>query len=173
MPALPEQLSNSAAALLKDLGVRVCASSKVAEVATNGVKLASGEFIPAELVVWAAGVKAMLLKDLDGLETNRLNQLVVITLQTTRDENIFVIGDCAACAWNGSRARTFRPGPGGTPASDPCLQAGQRRLAGQPLAPWHYRDFGSLVSLGEYSTVGNLMGGLMGGASGSRACSRG
>ncbi len=58
LPALPERLSNSAAALLKDLGVRVCASSKVAEVATNGVKLASGEFIPAELVVWAAGVKA-------------------------------------------------------------------------------------------------------------------
>jgi NADH dehydrogenase len=25
-----------------------------------------------------------------------------------------------------------------------------------------YQDFGSLVSLGEYSTVGNLMGGLMG-----------
>jgi NADH dehydrogenase len=35
-------------------------------------------------------------------------------------------------------------------------------LAGQSLAPWHYRDFGSLVSLGEYSTVGSLMGGLMG-----------
>ena len=37
------------------------------------------------------------------------------------------------------------------------------RLAGRPLAPYRYRDFGSLVSLGEYSTVGNLMGGLIGG----------
>ncbi len=32
-----------------------------------------------------------------------------------------------------------------------------------PVREWHYRDFGSLVSLGEYSTVGNLMGKLVGG----------
>jgi NADH:ubiquinone reductase (H+-translocating) len=39
----------------------------------------------------------------------------------------------------------------------------KRRLSGTPLQPWRYHDFGSLVSLGEYSTVGNLMGGLIGG----------
>ena len=63
-------------------------SARVAEVLPNGVQLASGEVIPAELVVWAAGVKAPdFLKDLDGLETNRINQLVVLpTLQTTRDD---------------------------------------------------------------------------------------
>jgi NADH:ubiquinone reductase (H+-translocating) len=38
----------------------------------------------------------------------------------------------------------------------------QRRMAGQPLAAYRYRDFGSLVSLGEFSTVGSLMGGLIG-----------
>jgi NADH dehydrogenase len=38
----------------------------------------------------------------------------------------------------------------------------KRRLAGQALTQWRYRDFGSLISLGEYSTVGSLMGGLMG-----------
>ena len=40
----------------------------------------------------------------------------------------------------------------------------RRRLADKPLRPWTYRDFGSLVSLGEYSTVGSLMGKLIGGA---------
>jgi NADH:ubiquinone reductase (H+-translocating) len=39
----------------------------------------------------------------------------------------------------------------------------QRQLRGKPLQAWRYRDFGSLVSLGEYSTVGNLMGPLVGG----------
>ena len=39
----------------------------------------------------------------------------------------------------------------------------KRLLAGQPLRQYQYRDFGSLVSLGEYSTVGNLMGALVGG----------
>jgi NADH dehydrogenase len=38
-----------------------------------------------------------------------------------------------------------------------------RRLAGKPLKPWEYRDFGSLVSFGEYSTIGSLMGALLGG----------
>jgi len=36
------------------------------------------------------------------------------------------------------------------------------RLRGQPLRPYTYRDFGSLVSLGRWSTVGNLMGFLFG-----------
>jgi len=165
LPALPERLSNSAAALLKDLGVRVCTSSKVAEVVTNGVKLASGEFIPAELVVWAAGVKAPdVLKNLDGLETNRLNQLVVTpTLQATRDENIFVIGDCAACAWNGKPDQNVPPrAQAAHQQATHAFKQVKRRLAGQSLALWYYRDFGSLVSLGEYSTVGSLMGGLIG-----------
>jgi NADH dehydrogenase len=40
----------------------------------------------------------------------------------------------------------------------------KRRLAGRALELFRYRDFGSLVSLGEYSTVGSLMGALVGGA---------
>jgi NADH:ubiquinone reductase (H+-translocating) len=38
----------------------------------------------------------------------------------------------------------------------------KRRLRGQPLLPYTYRDFGSLVSLGKWTTVGNLMGFLVG-----------
>ncbi|WP_164256196.1 FAD-dependent oxidoreductase, partial [Stenotrophomonas maltophilia] len=58
-----------------------------------------GEFVPATLKVWAAGIRApAFLKELDGLESNRINQLVVRpTLQTTRDDDIFAFGDCAAC----------------------------------------------------------------------------
>src|SRR5438067_7314902 len=101
LPALPPRLSDAASKLLAKLQVNVRTSARVAEVLPAGVRLASGEVIPAELVVWAAGVKAPdFLKDLGGLETNRINQLVVLpTLQTTRDENIFAIGDCAACPW--------------------------------------------------------------------------
>ena len=97
--------------LLAKLNVNVRTSARVAEVLPDGVRLATGEIIPAELVVWAAGVKAPdFLKDLDGLETNRINQLVVLpTLQTTRDENIFAIGDCAACPWLGKEGAQVPP----------------------------------------------------------------
>jgi NADH dehydrogenase len=166
LPALPARLSEAALALLRKLGVLVHVSSRVAEVLPDGVKLSDGRVIPAELVVWAAGVKAPdFLKDLDGLETNRINQLVVLpTLQTTRDPNVFALGDCAQCPWPGHD----RPVPPRAQAAhqQASHMVGQMklRLAGKPLRPFRYRDFGSLVSLGEYSTVGSLMGALVGGA---------
>ena len=43
------------------------------------------------------------------------------------------------------------------------LRQVQRRLVGKALEEYHYRDFGSLVSLGDFSTVGNMMGALVGG----------
>jgi NADH dehydrogenase len=165
LPALPERLSSSAMKLLERLGVRVHTGARVAEVTADGVKLASGSFIPAELVVWAAGVKAPeVLKDLGGLETNAVNQLVVSpTLQTTRDDNIFAIGDCAACPWEGQDGRNVPPrAQAAHQQASHLFRQIKRRMAGQPLQPWSYRDFGSLVSLGEYSIIGNLMGGLVG-----------
>ena len=130
-------------------------------------QLGDGEVLPAELVVWAAGVKAAdFLKDLAGLESNRINQLVVdATLQTTRDPDIFALGDCAACPWLGQPGDKLVP-PRAQAAHQQATHLARqlrRRLAGKPLQTWRYRDFGSLVSLGKYSTVGNLMGALVGG----------
>jgi NADH dehydrogenase len=167
LPALPARVAAAATALLQGLGVQVHTGARVTAVTADGVVLASGQTLPAELVVWAAGVKAPdFLKDLAGLETNRLNQLVVTpTLQTTRDERIFAIGDCGAAPWLGREAGMQVP-PRAQAAHQQAshlVKQIQRRLRGQPLKPWQYRDFGSLVSLGEYSTVGNLMGSLVGG----------
>ena len=170
LPALPPRLSQATEDLLRQLGVEVCTSAKVAAVEPGGVRLEDGRLLPAELVVWAAGVKAPdFLKDIAGLETNRINQLVVNpTLQTSRDENIFAIGDCAACAWPQANQ-----GQGGLvpPRAQAAHQQAthmvkqiRRRLGGKPLLEYRYRDFGSLVSLGEFSTVGNMMGGLIGGS---------
>jgi NADH:ubiquinone reductase (H+-translocating) len=167
LPALPPRLSQATEELLAKLGVEVRTNAKVAEVLPDGVRLADGQFLPAELVVWAAGVKAPdFLKDIAGLETNRVNQLVVRpTLQTSGDENIFAIGDCAACAWPQAGEEILVP-PRAQAAHQQAthlMRQIKRRLAGKPLADYRYRDFGSLVSLGEFSTVGNMMGGLIGG----------
>jgi len=168
LPALPERVSGAADRLLQGLGVQVHTHAKVSAVHADGVQIEGGAFIPAELVVWAAGVKAPpFLRDLAGLETNRLNQLVVgPTLQTTRDASIFAIGDCAAVAWDGPGARAGQVPPRAQAAHQQAshlVRQLQRRLRGAALEPWRYRDFGSLVSLGHYSTVGNLMGSLVGG----------
>ena len=164
LPALPARIAKAATDLLTGLGVKVYTSARVAAVVPTGVKLVDGRIIDAELVVWAAGVKApAFLQNLDGLETNAINQLVVQqTLQTTRDDDIFAIGDCAACPW--PERKTIVP-PRAQAAHQQSTHLSKqlpRKLAGHRLAPWHYRDFGTLVSFGEYSTVGSLMGKLVG-----------
>ncbi len=166
LPALPPQLSKATEELIESLGVQVLTRSKVMEVLPTGVKLADGRMIESELVVWAAGVKAAdVLKDMGGLETNRINQLVVEdTLQTTRDKAIFALGDCAACPYIHDGLAGLVP-PRAQAAHQQAthlyLQI-KRRFANKPLQPYRYRDFGSLVSLGKFSTVGNMMGGLIG-----------
>ena len=165
LPALPERLSKAAQRLLESMHIGVRTSARVSEVLPQAVKLASGDIIPAELIVWAAGVKAPeFLRDLDGLETNRINQLVVrATLQTTRDDDVFAIGDCAACPWVGKDGVVVPPrAQAAHQQASHMVKQLRRRLQGRSLEPWRYRDFGSLVSLGEYSTVGNLMGALSG-----------
>jgi NADH dehydrogenase len=170
LPALPPRLSEASEELLRKLGVEVHTGAKVAEVVSEGVRLADGRLLPAELIVWAAGVKAPdFLKDIAGLETNRINQLVVRpTLQSTRDDDIFAIGDCAACAWPQADQGKggFVPPRAQAAHQQASHMVGQikRRLAGKHLTDYRYRDFGSLVSLGEFSTVGNMMGGLIGGS---------
>ena len=164
LPALPERISAATLELLGKIGVEVRTGARVAEVRKDGVMLAGGEIIPSDLVVWAAGVKApAVLNGIGGLETNRINQLLVRpTLQVTRDDHIFAIGDCASC-----------PRPGFPQPVPPRAQSahqmadfvfGQIRhiLENRPLKEFVYRDFGSLVSLGKFSTVGSLMGALVG-----------
>jgi len=165
LPALPERLSEAALKLLEGLNVHVHTEARVTEVTATGVELANGVFIPAELVVWAAGIKAPdLLKDIAGLETNALNQLVVRqTLQTTRDDAIFAFGDCAACPWPGHKTPVPPRAQAAHQQATHLAKQLRRRVAGMPVKDWHYRDFGSLVSLGQYTTIGNLMGKLVGG----------
>lgn len=165
LPALPERIAASATELLRGLGVQVRTGARVTAVTEEGVQLASGEMVPAELVVWAAGVKAPeFLRQLDGLETNKLNQLVLRpTLQTTLDDHVFAIGDCGAVPWEGHPGNVPPRAQAAHQQASHLVKQIRRRLRGQPLQAWRYRDFGSLVSLGEYSTVGNLMGALVGG----------
>jgi len=165
LPVLPERLSNSTLELLEKLRVQVLTGARVTAVEADAVLIADGRRIPAELTVWAAGIKAPdFLKNL-GLETNKLNQLVVTPeLQTTRDPDIFAIGDCAACAWPGRDHNVPPRAQAAHQQASTLAVTMRRRLAGKPARPFVYRDFGSLVSLGNYSTVGTLMGALIGGS---------
>ena len=164
LPALPEKLAEAAKEELEMLGVRVLSGVKVTEVTADAIITDSGERIPADLKVWAAGVRGALPGAMDGLEINRANQLVVgPTLQTSRDPRIFAIGDCCACVPAGAD----KPVPPRAQAAHQMASAALANLdrlqRGRPLRPFVYKDHGSLVSLSRFSTVGSLMGNLIGG----------
>jgi NADH:ubiquinone reductase (H+-translocating) len=161
LPALPERLQQATERALGALGVDLHTSEQVERVTAEGVHTRSGRLLPADLTVWTAGVKGPAwLSDLDGLEVNRLNQLVVDqTLKVTRDEHVFALGDCAACPRPGSD----RPVPPRAQAAHQqahlLARSLARRLDGRAALPFVYKDYGSLISLSS-STIGNLMGNL-------------
>jgi NADH:ubiquinone reductase (H+-translocating) len=165
LPALPITLAEAAHKELEALGVRVLVNTAIMEATSTGMGTRTGEVIGADLKIWAAGVRAPdVLKDIAGLETTRSNQLVVRpTLQTTRDDRIFAIGDCCYFKPDDSD----RPVPPRAQAAHQMVRTAYRNvlslIVDRPLETFVYRDRGSLVSLSRYSTIGSLMGNLVGG----------
>lgn len=164
LPGLLPRLSKSTEDELQKLNITVLTSERVVKVTPDAIHTESGKVITASLKIWAAGIKAPdFLKDLDGLETNRINQLVVKpTLQTTRDDNIFALGDCAACPYPDKEGNVPPRAQTAHQQASTLVRSMCHRLQGETLPMYRYKDYGSLVSLGKYSTVGNLMGNLLG-----------
>ena len=163
LAALPETLSRQALAEMEKLGVEVVLNQRVVEVGPDHLTLSSGDRLRSDITVWAAGIQGpKILANLDGLLANRAHQLVVRpTLQTTLDESIFAMGDCASC----------EPAPGAPPVP-PRAQAAQQqarflahalrlrvRNDSPPLPSFVFHDRGSLVSLGRRNAIGKLLDG--------------
>lgn len=163
LAGLPPYIGDETLKTMHALGVEVLCGERVVEVSPERLRTASGREVPADFTVWAAGIRcAKVLADLDGLEANRLNQLVVdATLKASRDADIFALGDCAAAPWKDGlvppRAQAAHQ------QANHLVKTAARRLRGKPPLPFTYRDFGSLVSLGNYQSVGTLMGFITGG----------
>jgi len=166
LPALPVRLANATQQQLVKLGIDLKLGRRVTEVTKEGVHTHDGEVIPADLKVWSAGIKAPdWMKDLDGLEVNRINQLVVDETLKTSDDDIFAIGDCAACPWPGHDGNVPPRAQAAHQQASTLSKSIVNRLQGGKLVKYAYLDYGSLVALGKYTTVGNLMGNLMGSVS--------
>lgn len=164
LSGLPPKLSAATHAELTKLNIDVITEERVVKVDKDQLVTHTGRVIPAAIKVWAAGIKAPdFLKDLDGLEVNRINQLVVKqTLQTTLDDNIFALGDCAQCEWPEMSSYVPPRAQSAHQQASLLLKSISAKVAGKKLPEFKYKDYGSLVSLGKYSTVGNLMGNLTG-----------
>ena len=160
---LPERIAQETATLLRHLNIDILVSEKVTEVQPHAVLTASGKTLPTDLTVWAGGIQVPKILSDVGLPVNRLGQVIVSqTLQTMIDPDIFAFGDCASCPWP-EKATMVPPRAQAAHQQAALLyRSVQRRLEKKSLPVFHYQDRGSLVSLGRFETVGNLMGKLIG-----------
>ena len=161
---LPDQVANAALGLLLERDVQVVTGTRVSAIAADQVATADGKVYPADIVVWAAGIKAPPLLATLGLSATRAGQLEVDErLLVKGSGNVYALGDCAACPDADGKLVPPRAQAAHQQAAY-LRQVLLRQDAGQPPPPrpYRYRDYGSLVSFGQGTTVGSLMGSLKG-----------
>jgi NADH dehydrogenase len=152
LPMFSEKLSARAESDLHKLGVFVKTNTSVREIKSRQIIVKTGEPIPAEVTIWAAGVK--------GEPTAGLLNLPIVGSRIDTDENlevnhypnIWAIGDI-----NGSKGKDGRFYPMVAPVA---LQQGKwvakqilRKHEGKALQPFKYRDKGSMATIGRHKAV--------------------
>ena len=163
LPPLPEKISIETTRLLGYLNIDVMTGDRVTQVTPDAVLTASGKSLPSDLTVWAGGIRVPAVLHEMGLETNGIGQIIVSnTLQSVSDKNIFAFGDCAACAWGDSGKIVPPRAQAAHQQASTLVKSMHRLLAKKSLPVFTYRDYGSLISLGNYEAVGNLMGRMVG-----------
>lgn len=164
LPALPEKIAESAVIELEKLNVNIHTSTMITQANEKGFITSGGTVIEADLMVWAAGVKAQNWLSEIGLDVNRINQVICLrTLKSITDESVYAIGDCCHVEMKDGSKVPPRAQSAHQMAS---VVAGNviRELNGKELKEFTYTDYGSLVNLSRFSTVGSLMGNLMKGS---------
>lgn len=158
---LPERISAQAQRALERRQVRVLTKTRVTAIRRGALETPGGD-IAADMIVWAAGIKAADANATLGLAVNGLNQFVVDDHLRASAEGVFAMGDCAACPWTDGRTVPARAQAAHQQADYLARVLAALLHERRVEAPFAYRDFGSLVSLGDNKGVGNLMGGLAG-----------
>src|SRR5262245_41052270 len=149
-----ESLGEFTARRLRGLGVDVRTDSALVDMAPGFVNVA-GQVLPAETVLWAAGVRASALGHTLGIPTDSAGRVHVMPdLSIPGHPDVFVVGDLAAL-----RRPDGRLLPGMAPVA---IQMGRhaadnilRLASGAPARPFHYRDRGMMATIGRHAAVGH------------------
>jgi len=152
LPMFSEKLSARAKKDLEKLGVNVLLNTAVAEIKPQSIIVKSGDSIPSEVTIWAAGVKGEPAGGILNLPLASTRIDVDNTLQVKSYPGIFAIGDIAGFVGKDGR---FLP-----MVAPVAMQQGRfiakqiKRLAnGQALEDFKYIDKGSMATIGRHKAV--------------------
>ena len=161
----PPDLSEKAAQALKRMGVTVRLKTKVKEINSRGLVIQTGdteEFMASHTVLWVAGVTASPLAGAiakaTGAVIDKAGRIAVQPdLSIAGHPEIIAIGDMALFTH-----QTGKPLPGIAPVA---MQQGRYaadlilarlQMQGKTPPPFHYKDRGTMATIGRSSAVVNL-----------------
>jgi NADH dehydrogenase len=143
---------------LKEMGVQVHLNSAVKSYDGHAVLFNDGQRLVSKTLIWAAGVKGNPVAGLGADSFARSSRLKVDQFNRIKGhENVFAIGDVALMEGD--------PGyPNGHPMmAPPAMQQGELLaknivglISGKAMAPFHYRDKGSMATVGRNKAVVDL-----------------
>ena len=158
LPGWHASIVAAAAKQLATIGVKVMLRRKVVGITPFAVTLDHNEKLDSRTCVWCAGVKpSPLISACGGLTPHKSGRVEVdVDLRVKGSENVFVLGDASLCMHEG------KPLP---PLGQVAFQHGQhtagnlaRLVAGKPTKPFHYFNYGALVSVGDRFAAVELLG---------------
>ena len=158
LPNGPVKMSEQALLRLEKYQINVMLNTRIASVEADRMTTSDGQVLNADVQFWAAGIKAPdWLKEIGGLQSNSLNQLVVEqTLATTFDSAIFALGDCAAIP----QADGSQVPPKAQAANRAAVHLAKNLVAhlkGKLLKPFVYNDGGMVVAIGHNFAISTMM----------------
>ena len=161
LAGLPETVSAQATLALQQKGIQVFTGRRAEEIGRDFVQTDQAR-LEADVVVWAAGIKAADNNQSFGLPVNRINQFEVNAQLQTPADGVYAMGDCAACKWENDKLLPARAQVASQQAAYLCRLLKAHDAKSTFSDAFVYKDSGSLVSLGDNKGVGNLMGSLSG-----------
>jgi len=159
LPNLEDQLARVAARMLRRKSVDLRMNTAIAHVGEREISTKDGEEIPTRTLVWVAGVQASPVTSALPLEKGRGGAIVVDEcLRVPGHPGVYALGDNAAY----TAPDSGKPLPADAKvAIQQAIAVGDnvtRELRGQEPAPFHYRRFGDMISLGTNAAVAEVLG---------------
>ena len=155
LPEIPSRLGDYAARQLAGRGVEIHTSTTLASVGAGSVTLSGGQRIPANTLVWTAGVMPnLLLRELGLAVDDRGAVRVDSSLRVEDQDALWALGDCARVP---NEATPGLPDP---PTSQHALRQARRlakNLRGN-VKPYRYKTLGQVATLGRYKGIALVFG---------------
>ena len=162
LPTFGPKSRRYAERVLRQRGVDVRLQSVVVNATAEGITLKSGEFIPSQTIIWAAGVRGHPLGEDLGVELERGFRVPVEPDLSLRGyPDVFVAGDLA-----GAKDAEGKPYP---QVAQVAIQSGKRaarnivmRIQGRQAEPFSYTDLGNMAIIGRSAGIAELSRRLLG-----------